>query len=106
LSRLRHDPDETLWPAYRAAQAKLTEGFRKAFGAALPDLPAGEVRTRLHYVLGTIQRLRSHRPRPAGETPEAMLAGFLTFYAAGLSARASGGAGSSSRATTNRSGGR
>jgi len=106
LGRLRHDPDETLWPAYRAAQAELTEGFRKAFAAALPDLPAREVRTRLHYVLGAIQQVWSHCPRPAGETPEALLASFLTFYAAGLSAPAPGGAGSDARTTASRSAGR
>jgi AcrR family transcriptional regulator len=39
LSRLRHDPDDSLWPAYRSAQAELTEGFRKAFASAAG--PAG-----------------------------------------------------------------
>lgn len=103
LSRLRHDLDESLWPAYRAAQAELTEGFRKAFAAALPDLPAGELRTRLHFLLGAIQQVWSHCPRPAGETPEALLASFLNFYAAGMCARAPGEAGPSSRTTKNRS---
>jgi AcrR family transcriptional regulator len=86
LSRLRHDLDDSLWPAYRSAQAELTQRFREAFAAALPSLPAGEVRTRLHYVLGAIQQVWSHCPRPAGETPEGLLASFITFYAAGMGA--------------------
>lgn len=68
----------------------MTEGFREAFTAALPALPAEEVRTRLHYVLGAIQQVWSHCPRPAGETPEGLLDSFLTFYAAGLGAPAPG----------------
>lgn len=96
LSRLRFDLDDSLWPAYRAAQAELTEGFRGAFAAALPKLPAEELRTRLHYVLGAIQQVWAHCPRPAGETPEELLDSFLTFYAAGMAApppRAAGAAG-------------
>jgi AcrR family transcriptional regulator len=99
LSRLRHDLDDSLWPAYRSAQAELTEGFRKAFEAALPGLPAGEVRTRVHYVLGAIQQVWSHCPRPVGETPEGLLASFITFYAAGLSASAPGKVRSAGKAT-------
>jgi AcrR family transcriptional regulator len=90
LSRLRHDFDDSLWPAYRSAQAELTESFREAFAAALPNLPEGEVRARLHYVLGAIQQVWSHCPRPAVETPEGLLDSFLTFYAAGLGAQAPG----------------
>lgn len=88
LSRLRHDRDESLWPAYRSAQQELNEEFRKAFEAALPGLPVDEVRTRLHYVLGALQQVWSHCPRPAGETPEGLLESFLNFYGAGLSAPA------------------
>lgn len=88
LSRLRYDLDESLWPAYRSMQAELTERFREAFAAALPGLAAGEVRTRLHYVLGAIQQVWSHCPRPAGETPEGLLDSFLAFYAAGMAAPA------------------
>lgn len=54
LSRLRYDQDDSLWPAFRSAQAELTEGFRNAFASALPGLPPGEVRTRLHYVHGRV----------------------------------------------------
>lgn len=90
LSRLRYDQDDSLWPAYRAAQAECTKSFREAFAAALSGLPAGEVRTRVHYVLGAIQQVWSHCPRPAGETPEGLLDSFLTFYSAGLSAPAPG----------------
>lgn len=90
LSRLRYDQDDSLWPAYRSAQAELTDRFREAFAAALPGLPTGEVRTRLHYVLGAIQQVWSHCPRPTGETPEELLASFLAFYAAGISASAPG----------------
>lgn len=86
LSRLRYDLDDSLWPAYRAAQAELTERFRGAFAAALPALPKDEVRARLHYVLGAIQQVWAHCPRPAGETPEGLLESFLAFYAAGLGA--------------------
>jgi AcrR family transcriptional regulator len=98
LSRLRYDLNDSLWPAYRSAQAELTEGFREAFAAALPGLPADEVRIRLHYVLGAIQQVWSHCPRPAGETPEGLLASFITFYAAGLSAPAPGQVSSIKRA--------
>ncbi|HEX8143819.1 MAG TPA: hypothetical protein VF553_14570 [Pyrinomonadaceae bacterium] len=72
LSCLRYDLNDSLWPAYRSAQAELTKGFRKAFAAALPGLPAGEVRTRLHYVLGAVRQVRSDSPRPAGESPEGL----------------------------------
>lgn len=99
LSRLRYDLDDSLWPAYRSAQAELTDGFREAFAAALPDLPAGEVRTRLHYVLGAIQQVWSHCPRPAGETPEELLDSFLTFYAAGMGAPAPGKVSSTKKMT-------
>lgn len=92
LSRLRYDQDGSLWPAFRSAQAGLTEEFRAAFEAALPALPADEARTRLHYVLGAIQQVWAHCPRPAGETPEGLLASFLSFYAAGMSAPAPRGA--------------
>lgn len=86
LSRLRYDMDDSLWPAYRATQAELTQGFREAFAAALPNQSDGEVRARLHYVLGAIQQIWAHCPRAAGETPEGLLDSFLTFYAAGMSA--------------------
>lgn len=99
LSRLRYDQDESLWPAYRSAQAELTAGFREAFASALPGLPAGEVRTRLHYVLGAIQQVWSHCPRPAGETPEGLLDSFLTFYSAGMSAPTPGQVSSRKKAT-------
>lgn len=88
LSRLRYDQDDSLWPAYRSAQAELTDKFRKAFAAALPGLPVGEVRMRVHYVLGAIQQIWSHCPRPKGEKPEELLDSFLTFYGAGVSAPA------------------
>jgi hypothetical protein len=99
LSRLRHDVDDSLWPAYRAAQAELTEGFREAFAAALPNLPADEVRARLHYVLGAIQQVWVHCPRKSGETPEGLLASFIAFYGAGLSAPAPGKVKSKAKAT-------
>lgn len=41
------DLDDSLWPAHRSAQAELTEGFREALAAALPDLSEGEARARL-----------------------------------------------------------
>jgi AcrR family transcriptional regulator len=91
LSRLRYDQDDKLWPAYRAVQAELTDGFRRAFAAALPDLPDGEVRARLHYVLGAIQQIWLHCPRQAEETLEGLLDSFLTFYGAGINAPAPGG---------------
>lgn len=62
LSRLRYDLDDSLWPACRAAQAELAGRFREAFAAALPGLPAEEVGTRLHYVLG------QSRPGPRVKT--------------------------------------
>ncbi|HEX8353899.1 MAG TPA: TetR/AcrR family transcriptional regulator [Pyrinomonadaceae bacterium] len=88
LSRLRYDLDDSLWPAYRSWQAELTEGFRQALAAALPNLSEAELRMRLHYVLGTIQQVWAHCPRPEGETPEGLLASFMAFYAAGLNAPA------------------
>jgi AcrR family transcriptional regulator len=87
-SRLRFDSDAFLWRDYRTAQTELTERFRAAFAAALPDLPEAEVRTRLHYVLGALQQIWSHCPLPAEETPERLLESFLAFYAAGMRAPA------------------
>jgi len=85
-SRLRLDPDRSLWRDYRAGQREVTDRFLAALGAALPHLSADEVATRLHFVQGGIAQVWAHCPLPPEETPERLVARFLTFYAAALRA--------------------
>jgi AcrR family transcriptional regulator len=87
-SQLRADGDPALWQDYRSRQAGVMSRFRETFASALPELAAEEVATRLHYILGAIQHIWAHCPLPAEETPERLLASFLTFYSAGLHAPA------------------
>lgn len=88
-SRLRAELDPSLWQEYRSHQAEVTEQFRVAFQAALPELSPEEISTRLHYVLGGLQHLWAHCPMPADKTPEQVRRQFLTFFGAGLRAPAS-----------------
>jgi AcrR family transcriptional regulator len=85
-SRLRAELDASLWREYRAQQAEVTERFREALQAALPELSSEEVSTRLHYVLGGLQHLWAHCPLPPDESPEQVRRRFLAFYGAGLRA--------------------
>ena len=85
-SRLRAELDTSLWQEYRSHQVEVTERFREAFQAALPELSAEEISTRLHYVLGGLQHLWAHSPMPAHQTPEQVRRQFLTFFGAGLRA--------------------
>lgn len=85
-SRLRAELDASLWREYRAQQAEVTERFRAALQAALPESAPDEVSTRLHYVQGGILHLWAHCPLPPDEDPELVRRRFLAFYGAGLRA--------------------
>jgi AcrR family transcriptional regulator len=87
-SRLRLDPDRSLWRDYRAGQQEVTTRFQQALGAALPHLEEDEVTARLHFVQGAIAHVWAHCPLPTEETPDRLLARFLTFYGAALRAPA------------------
>jgi len=96
ISQIRLNHDQSLWDDYRAdradraGRAEQVQLFRDAFAAALPQLSAQEIDTRQHYVLGAIHYIWSQCPLPESETPQLLLASFLTFYAAGLRAPGSG----------------
>ena len=85
-SRLRLDPDRSLWRDYRGRQQELAARFRRALGAGLPHLEEAEVAACLHFVYGAIARVWAHCPLPPEETPAALFARFVTFYGAGLRA--------------------
>jgi AcrR family transcriptional regulator len=85
-SRLRLDPDRSLWQTYRERQQDVTDRFRRALCHALPHLDETEVAARLHFVQGAILHVWQHCPLPSGETLDTLLARFLTFYAAALRA--------------------
>jgi AcrR family transcriptional regulator len=87
-SRLRLDPDRSLWRGYRERQQDMTARFRRALGKALPHLDEAEVAARLHFVQGAVLHLWQHCPLPPDDTPDVLLARFLTFYGAALRAPA------------------
>ncbi len=85
-SRLRLDPDRSLWRDYRERQQDLAARFRQALADTLPHLDEAEVAARLHFVQGAILHVWAHCPVPPEESPALLLSRFLTFYAAALRA--------------------
>jgi len=87
-SRLRYEGEGERWQQYRARQEGIIREFEGALQAALPHLPAEEVRTRLRYVMGAIIHLWAQATNPDGEPPERREASFIAFFAAALRAPA------------------
>lgn len=87
-SRLRLDPDRTLWRDYRAGASEVTARFQQALRTALPHLNEAEVAARMHYMQGGMLHLWAHCPLPTEDSYETQLARFVTFYGAALKAPA------------------
>ncbi|MGC4043468.1 MAG: TetR/AcrR family transcriptional regulator [Armatimonas sp.] len=87
-SRLRLDPDRTLWRDYRAGSSEVTTRFQQALRTALPRLSEAEVAARMHFMQGGMLHLWAHCPLAVEETYDTVLARFVTFYGAALRAPA------------------
>ncbi|MES2464404.1 MAG: TetR/AcrR family transcriptional regulator [Armatimonadota bacterium] len=87
-SRLRLAPDRSLWRDYRAGQQEVIARFGQALRGVLTHLDEDEVTARVHFVLGGIAHVWAHCPLPPEESPDTLLARFLTFYGAALRAPA------------------